>query len=297
MPGASSISRFPHPAHSRRKPLTVAGLASVNDHHAIKARAGRGFGIASGATLAGFRDVNHLDVSSICMTVRCPQCASVASIPESDLDPAGSMIRCDMCGTRWLARRFEDDPYARPALQRVLPATLMEVADAIVIEHIGPGVKRLPPPHRREPPPARQMPRDRRALKIFGTIFGALVGMVLLRAPIVAAFPVLNGLPAEVAQLEFQRVRSETVHLGSLSTLFVEGEIVNRSGSDVSLPAIRITLRSPGGNAVTSWLVEPSVTGLAAGRSIGFRSALASPPDDATQVTLNLAAREGVARP
>lgn len=208
------------------------------------------------------------------------------------------MIRCDTCGTRWLARRFDDDPYARPALQRVLPASLRDVADAVVIEHIGPGFKRLPPPHRRkEPAPVRRMPRDRRALKIVGTILGALVGIVLLRSPIVAAFPVLNGLPAEVADLEFQKVRSETVHLGGLSTLFVEGEIANRSGNDVALPAIRITLRSPGGGAVTSWLVEPSVTGLAAGRSIGFRSALASPPDDATQVTLNLAAREGVARP
>jgi predicted Zn finger-like uncharacterized protein len=231
------------------------------------------------------------------MTVRCPQCASVASVSASDLDLAGSMIRCAMCGTRWLARSFDDDPYARPALQRVLPASLRDVADAVVIEHIGPGFRQLPPPHRREPPLARKMPRDRRALKVFGTIFGALVGIVLLRAPIVAAFPMLNGLPVEVAQLEFQQVRSETVHLGGLSTLFVEGEIINRSGGDVSLPAIRITLRSPGGDAVTSWLVEPSVTGLAAGRSIGFRSALASPPDDATQVTLNLAAREGVARP
>lgn len=233
------------------------------------------------------------------MTIRCPQCASVASIPESDLDPVGSMVRCDMCGTRWLARRFDDDPYARPALQRVLPASLRDVADAVVIEHIGPGFKRLPPPHRREQPPAPvgRTPRDRRAFKIAGTILGALVAIVLFRSPIVAAFPVLNGLPAEVADLEFRKVRSETVHLGGLSTLFVEGEIANRSGNDVVLPAIRITLRSPAGGAVTSWLVEPSVTGLAAGRSIGFRSALASPPDDATQVTLNLAAREGVARP
>jgi hypothetical protein len=178
------------------------------------------------------------------------------------------------------------------------------VVDAEVIEHIGAGFggagfrkenfHRLPPPHHREAAPKRP---DRRALKILGTIFGAMIGIVVLRAPIVAAFPELTGLPAEVADLEFQRVRSETVHLGGLSTLFVEGEVVNRSDGAVTLPAIRITLRSPGGDAVSSWLVEPAVAGLAAGASIGFRSALASPPDDATQVTLNLAAREGVARP
>jgi hypothetical protein len=40
-------------------------------------------------------------------------------------------------------------------------------------------------------------------------------------------------------------------------------------------------------------LVEPSVDGLAPGRSIGFRSAVASPPQEATQVTLDLAGRQG----
>jgi hypothetical protein len=45
---------------------------------------------------------------------------------------------------------------------------------------------------------------------------------------------------------------------------------------------------------VSSWLVEPAVAGLAAGKSIGFRSALASPPPDAAQVTLDLAARKGI---
>jgi predicted Zn finger-like uncharacterized protein len=236
------------------------------------------------------------------MTIRCPQCARVASVSDADLGPAGAMVRCESCGTRWLARRFDDDPYQRPALQ-LMPVSA-GVVDAEVIEHVGAGFggagfrkenfHRLPPPHRREAAPKGA---DRRALKILGTIFGAMIGIVVLRAPIVAAFPELTGLPAEVADLEFQRVRSETVHLGGLSTLFVEGEVVNRSDGAVTLPAIRITLRSPGGDAVSSWLVEPAVAGLAAGASIGFRSALASPPDDATQVTLNLAAREGVARP
>ncbi len=82
------------------------------------------------------------------------------------------------------------------------------------------------------------------------------------------------------------------MRLNGVSTFFVEGQIVNRSPGAVDLPAIRVTLKSPNGTTRTSWLVEPSTTGLAAGGSIGFRSALASPPEDATQVTLSLAARE-----
>jgi hypothetical protein len=64
------------------------------------------------------------------------------------------------------------------------------------------------------------------------------------------------------------------------------------SGDTVGLPAIRITLRSTGGDAVASWVVEPSATAVEAGQTVGFRSALASPPADATQVTLNLTERK-----
>lgn len=226
------------------------------------------------------------------MTLRCPQCASASDFSEGDIGPGGRMVRCGSCGTRWLARKFEDDPYERPALQRQVAAPA--IAEPVIIEHVGAGFARTPPPHAREAVAEVARAPNRRTLKVVGTIFGALVALVVLRAPIVAALLAFGVPPAEVALLEFERVRSETVHLNGLSTLFVEGEIVNHSGADIALPAIRITLRAPDGGAVRSWLVEPSVSGLAAGRSVGFRSALASPPPDATQVSLNLAAREGI---
>jgi hypothetical protein len=122
--------------------------------------------------------------------------------------------------------------------------------------------------------------------------FGAIVAVVLLRSPILAALP--GGLPDEVRNLEFTRIHSETLDRKGTTTLVVEGEVVNRSDAAVDLPAIRITLRSAAGDPVSSWLVEPAVAGLAPGKSIGFRSALASPPPDAAQVTLDLAARKGI---
>ena len=205
------------------------------------------------------------------------------------------MVHCEQCGTRWLARRFDNDPYQRPgmALQPFVQQT-SEVADAVIIEHIGAGFAKLPP-HRRDARVPRTAPASRRALKAIAAILGAIAFLMVFRAPIVSAFPQLasiRGLPAEVELLEFTRVRSETVHMNGVSTLFVEGEIINRAPGPVELPAIRITLKSLSGSWVTSWLVEPSAAGLAAGGSIGFRSALASPPADAMQVTLNLAQRE-----
>lgn len=229
------------------------------------------------------------------MTIHCPKCASPSPVDDTEIGDTGCMVMCGVCGTRWLARRFEQDPYRSPGLQlQPFVPQASDISDAVVIEHVSPGFAKIPPHHRELSAP-RRVPGSSRNLKMFATILGAIALVMVFRSPIVAALPELSaikGLPEEVAGLEFQRVRSETVHINGVTTLFVEGEIINRSAADVELPAIRVTLKSPEGEAVTSWLVEPSAPGLAAGRSIGFRSALASPPADATQVTLNLALRE-----
>jgi len=223
------------------------------------------------------------------MTVRCPHCATIVPLADDEIGAAGRMVRCAACGTRWLARVLDEDPYARiPAVRRMTEADA--AGDALVIDHVGPGFTPKPKPVA-TPPKARRAPR--RWPKMLAAVAGAVLAGVILRAPIMAAMPHAGGLPAEVAMLEFQDVKSETVQLPGSDALLVEGTIVNRGASAVSLPAIRITLRSASGEAVTSWLVEPAVDGLAPGGSIGFRSALAAPPPDAAKVTLNLAAREG----
>jgi hypothetical protein len=196
------------------------------------------------------------------------------------------MVRCDACGTRWLARPYEG----------LLP--LVEdraaISDAVIVEDRPPSSRRSPPPPISGLPPRwRRTPVDRR-LKALGVAFGVIAALVVLQAPIVAALPEMNRIPVKVGLLEFQKVRSETVSLRGVSTLFVEGEVVNRAAGHIELPAIEITLKSSDGTPVRSWLVELTADGLAAGRSIAFRSALVSPPPDAAQVTLNLAERPGL---
>jgi hypothetical protein len=196
------------------------------------------------------------------------------------------MVRCDACGTCWLARPYEG----------LLP--LIEdraaISDAVIVEDRPPSSRRSPPPKLSGLPPQwRRTPVDRR-LKALGVVFGVIAALVVLQAPIVAALPEMSRLPVKAGLLEFQKVRSETVSLRGVSTLFVEGEVVNRAAGHIELPAIEITLKSSDGTPVRSWLVELTADGLAAGRSIAFRSALVSPPPDAAQVTLNLAERPGL---
>jgi predicted Zn finger-like uncharacterized protein len=226
------------------------------------------------------------------MSVRCPQCSSVSSLVDRDLGQAGRMVRCSVCGTRWLARSFADDPFGEHGFSRAAHAG-QAVEDGLIIEHVGAGFRRAASKASAVRFPT--LPRlDPRLLRRLAAIFGAFFVVVALRAPIVAALPNLpGGLSPEAAALEFTGVRSQTVDRRGASTLLVEGTIVNTASRDVALPQIRVTLRSSDGAPVTSWLVQPAVQGLAPGGSIGFRSAVASPPQEATQVTLDLAGRQG----
>jgi hypothetical protein len=230
----------------------------------------------------------QLNSFGLAMTIHCPHCAAAYAFPVAEGE--GCMVECPRCGTRWLARLHADDPYRRAFPAPALPG---EVADAIVIEHVAPGFAPTPP----RPRPERRSPVAGLGWqKAAGAFLGGAVAIMLLGAPIVAALPdssVAAGLPSGANQLAFQRVRSETVQRRGVRTLVVEGQIVNRSRSDIALPAVRVSLHAPDGAEVYSWLVEPTTTGVAAGRSVGFRSTVAAPSAEAAQVTLKLAAREG----
>lgn len=218
------------------------------------------------------------------MAILCPSCAARQPFTESELGD-GRMLHCSWCGTRWIARPYTANPFR----QITQAAGVEDISDAIVIEQTAPGrVRRPAAAHRHLPPP---FPTDRRWLKGLGIGVAVLAIFFALRVPLVAALP-QDSLPAETAELAFERVHSETIVKHGVKTLVVEGELVNTSASDVAIPAIRVSLRSPAGSEVYSWLVEPAKAGLAPGASIGFRSAVSAPPVDASQVTLRLATRE-----
>ncbi len=218
------------------------------------------------------------------MAILCPSCAARQAISE-DAVGAGRMLHCDRCGTRWIARPYVENPFRRVAFA----AETEDISDAVVIEHTAPGEAHHPGSGRRRvtPPP---FPVDRRWLKRGAIALAVVAAFFALRVPLVAALP-QKGAAAESEQLAFQRVHSETLVKNGVKTLVVEGELVNTSAADVAVPAIRVSLRSPAGAEVYSWLVEPAKAGLAPGASVGFRSAVSAPPD-ASQVTLKLAARQ-----
>lgn len=234
------------------------------------------------------------------MTVRCPYCMSASMLSQEDVGAAGRMVTCKRCGTRWLARVYADDAYQRPAAFAAGAASSGPIEDAVVVEDLSPRARaarlRQSAPEEGRARALRHTPGRQRAFKIVGSVLGIAVALFMLRAPVVSALPVFGaaaGLQRSADALTFNRVRSEVLRIHGVSTLFVDGEVLNGSSAEVDLPAIRVTLKSTAGQTITSWLVEPARQQLDAGESIGFRSAFASPPAEATEVSLALARREG----
>ncbi len=219
------------------------------------------------------------------MAILCPSCAARQAISEADIGH-GRMLHCDWCGTRWIARPFAENPFRHVAFA----AEPDDISDAIVIEHSAPGGRHRPGSSRRERKPPFLL-TDRAWFKGVGVALAVIAVFFALRVPLVAALP-QDQLSAETQQLAFQRVHSETTVKNGVKTLVVEGELLNTSAGDVAVPAILVSLRSAAGKEVYSWLVEPTKAGLAPGASIGFRSAVSGPPDDASQVTIKLAQRQ-----
>ena len=118
-------------------------------------------------------------------------------------------------------------------------------------------------------------------------IAALMAGFVLLAAvlPAVAAFL------ARDEGFALEAISSRFVGRGDASAIVVEGRLVNHAHRAEPVPAIRVSIRTEDDVEVYSWVVEPTITRLDAGASLGFRSALAPPLPDAGKIAVALADR------
>jgi hypothetical protein len=237
------------------------------------------------------------------MLIRCPWCDVPSEIDSAAV--ADAVLSCAVCGMRWnpadQAARAQRPPVRKPSVALV-PVRREDIEDGIVIDHIGPAFQGRVPPRRpaprAAPPPAAvtKPPVDHaRTLKLAGAVLGAVLLAAAVSVPFVMSYPgvaSVGGGVENASALAFRNVKSHTVVRGGAPTLVVEGEVVNRSGTGVDLPAIRVTLRAADGSEVDSRLVEPTALDVGPGEAVGFKSAFTAPGNAVAKVTLSLAARE-----
>ena len=228
--------------------------------------------------------------------MRCPKCSlpTLAGHPEAG-SPA-RLVRCEACGTTWLARHHAVGLHGPQGLREPPPLTPRQPS-IIEGELAGHRPAARPPPapsfaRPLKPPPA---PRRRRyGLTAAAGVAVALLVAVILFAPAVYAFPGLADALFGHDGLTLSGVTSRTVELRGTEAIFVEGEIVNRSQEASDVPAVRISLQSSG-EEVYSWLVEPTVLTVPAGATIGFRAAFASPAPGTGEIAATFAERSRAA--
>jgi predicted Zn finger-like uncharacterized protein len=135
-------------------------------------------------------------------------------------------------------------------------------------------------------------------------LFGFNVALVGARNEVVHYMPqtaslfAAIGLPVNLRHLTFQNVKISNEENDGVNVLVVEGSILSSSNKAVEVPRLRFAVRNASGQEVYSWTAQPTRTVLGPDETLPFRSRLASPPADASDVVVRfVTARDAIAGP
>ena len=146
-----------------------------------------------------------------------------------------------------------------------------------------------------------QKRRSSKWTAIILVLFGFNVALVGARSEIVRFFPQtaslfeLVGLGVNLRHLTFDGVKISREESDGVSVLAVEGTIISQSGNPVEVPRLRFAVRNATGQEIYAWTARPSRSILEPGQKLPFRSRLASPPADASDVLVRFVNAEDAA--
>jgi len=124
-----------------------------------------------------------------------------------------------------------------------------------------------------------------------------VTGTWVFRQTIVAAAPDLAGLysalgaPVNLRGLVFGRIETLREIDNGQPVLVVEGSISNATKQMREVPALRFALRGTDTQELYAWSIDPKSTTIESGDTIRFRTRLAAPPEQATEVQVRFVER------
>jgi len=218
------------------------------------------------------------------------------------------MLRCNRCNTTWFARVSASDPFMKEGGESPYLAArrLGRPRFERIVEHDTTTLRRQDQGQPVRSPESGQDGMSptvgglRSGRRLVGAWFGAIAAVVIgslvtilaLQSAVVGAAPAVEM--TQFAGLEIRLVSATIEPVHNQNTVIVIGEIANRSGGDLAVPAVRIAVLS-GGTERHAWLHQPGQTRLSAGEALTFRSFLTSPPAGVDEVTFRLAQRPNAA--
>lgn len=256
------------------------------------------------------------------MILTCPECATRFSIKTEAIGPNGRTVRCSQCSATWFASAdpdilslneiqsssIEDDLARSSAPEPVVPAD----EERTVSDDFGD----LDTDLNEELPPHTAMRDKADKKRVRRRLFGvsmiwivtlsilALAALlaVMFRSQIVAKFPVTQqaysafGYRASESGLEIIDVETRQGENEGTPVLFVNGSVKNYDVKARDVPLIQMIFKNANGEALTSWVIEPPRSSLAAGQSMEFASQYPNPPIDATKLAPSFVDESGGGR-
>lgn len=94
------------------------------------------------------------------------------------------------------------------------------------------------------------------------------------------------GMPVNLRGLAFANVKTTRDMQDGIPTIIVEGEIVATTGRHAEVPRLRLAVTDSNGKEIYAWTARPSRSLLPPGETLPFRAQLASPPAEASGISV-----------
>lgn len=140
-------------------------------------------------------------------------------------------------------------------------------------------------------------------LLLLGLLGGVVGGGYEKRIELVAFYPPLAklyeqlGIPVDAAQwlgLELHNLKSATVLDAGTTRVTVSGDVVNVSGTERLLPAVRIAMRGANGQDLGAFTIKLEQDSIAADEKLSFNVQLPAPKDEVTDLEVAFASQSAV---
>ena len=218
------------------------------------------------------------------MIISCPACDTRYRVDDSILaDPAGRELRCANCGHRW---RYTPDAVPNDAPAAATPPAEEPVRPVPLVAE--PELSSAP-----LTPPRRGSRVGLGCLAVIVIIALVVAASVLARNWIVAHWPATVpfyrtvGLKPEPPGSGLEVSKMSPTRDGDALT--VEGDVVNSSNGERTVPRLRIALRDAAGKELTFKVIDPPAPELAPGEAAHFKTQFEHPNDAATGVAVTFA--------
>ena len=188
------------------------------------------------------------------MIIACPDCMSGYEVASGEFPAGGGDVKCHKCGHVWFAAADSTGARAKSGGSRGRAAGKVAIFIAAL------------------------------ALVAAGALY-ARTGIVRLLPGTGTLYAAL-GMPVNLRGLDFQNITVETDIEDGRTVLSVRGEIVNLTGKQMIVPAIRYSLRDAAGLEIYHWIGVAAAPKVSPAGSVTFLTRLASPPTAGEDVTI-----------